>query len=122
MRHPGLAVTSSRAPVVRMLAALRSPVLGPWGGVVADRLDLRRLLLATQVTFALLAAVLWVLAPRGQVGVGWLVMISLATGLVSVVDGPARQTFGGVLVPPGELARLPGSSSSIKVRPPSRSP
>jgi MFS family permease len=69
--------------LVRAASSLPTLVLGPWGGVVADRLDPRQLLLATQVTFALLAALPWVLALRGQVGVGWLVMISLATGLVS---------------------------------------
>jgi MFS family permease len=90
--------------LVLAAGSLPTLVLGPWGGVAADRLNLRRLLLATQVVFALLAAGLWLLAARGEATIAWLVGIGAVTGLVAAVDGPARQAFAGTLVPAEYLA------------------
>ena len=81
-----------------------SLLFGPWGGVVADRVDLRKLLLTTQVLFCALAAVLWSLAAAGKASVTALVAIGVAGGVVQIVDSPARQAFVGRLVQPSDLA------------------
>ena len=54
--------TGSAASLGMVLASGSLPqlLLGPWGGAFADRFDLRRLLLITQVAFAVLAGALWV--------------------------------------------------------------
>src|ERR1700679_3993891 len=46
-----------------------SLLFGPWGGAVADRVDLRKLLVATQTLYCLLAALLWALAAAGDASV-----------------------------------------------------
>src|ERR1700722_8255866 len=55
-------LTGSASSLGLVLAAggLPSLLLGPWGGTVADRVDLRKLLIATQTAYGLLAAALWV--------------------------------------------------------------
>jgi MFS family permease len=81
-----------------------SLLFGPWGGVVADRVDLRKLLLTTQVLFCALATLLWSLAAAGKATVTALVVIGVAGGVVQIVDSPARQAFVGRLVQPSDLS------------------
>ncbi len=54
--------TGSAASLGMVLASGSLPalLLGPWGGAFADRFDLRRLLLVTQVALAVFAGTLWV--------------------------------------------------------------
>jgi MFS family permease len=101
-----LQLTGSAAALGLVLAAggIPSLILGPWGGTVADRVDLRKLLISTQTAFGLLAALLWVIAAAGSASVGLVVAVSVAGGFVQVVDSPARQAFVSALVPPADLA------------------
>ena len=55
-----------------------SLLFGPWGGAVADRVDLRKLLVVTQTLYCLLAALLWALAAAGEASVPALVAIGVA--------------------------------------------
>src|SRR5579863_2784955 len=63
-----LRLTGSAASLGLVLAAggLPALILGPWGGPIADRVDLRKLLIATQAAFGILAAMLWVFAATGS--------------------------------------------------------
>jgi predicted MFS family arabinose efflux permease len=99
-------LTRSASDLGLVLAAggIPSLLLGPWGGEVADRVDLRNLLLATQSLYCLLAALLWVLAAAGEASVAALVVIGVAGGIVQIADSPARQAFVSRLVPPDDLA------------------
>jgi MFS family permease len=101
-----LQVTGSPASLGLVLAVggLPSLLLGPWGGLIADRVDLRRLLIVTQAIFAALAGLLWLLAANGHAGVPLIVAIQVVGGVVSIVDSPARQSFVSDLVPPQDLA------------------
>jgi predicted MFS family arabinose efflux permease len=90
--------------LVLAVGGIPSLLLGPWGGEVADRVDLRKLLVATQTLYCLLAALLWVLAAAGRAGVPALVIIGVAGGFVQIADSPARQAFVSRLVPPDDLA------------------
>jgi MFS family permease len=101
-----LQLTGSASSLGLVLAASGVPSLlfGPWGGSVADRVDLRKLLIATQTAFALLAATLWLTAALTKPSVGLVVGIGVAGGFVSIVDSPARQAFVSSLVPPDDLA------------------
>jgi MFS family permease len=98
--------TGSPGDLGLILAAggIPSLLFGPWGGAVADRMDLRKLLVVTQTLYCLLAALLWVLAGAGEASVAALVAIGVAGGVVQIADSPARQAFVGRLVPPGDLA------------------
>jgi MFS family permease len=101
-----LKLTGNAASLGLVLAAGGVPSLlfGPWGGSIADRVDLRRLLIGTQLAFGLLAGLLWALALTGHATVPVIIAISLASGVVSIADSPARQAFISSLVTPDDLS------------------
>ena len=101
-----LELTGSPRDLGLVLASggIPSLLLGPWGGAVADRVDLRKLLLVTQTLYCLLAALLWALAAAGEASVAALVAIGVAGGFVQIADSPARQALVSRLVPPDDLA------------------
>jgi len=101
-----LELTGSPRDLGLVLASggIPSLLLGPWGGAVADRVDLRKLLLVTQTLYCLLAALLWALAAAGDASVAALVAIGVAGGFVQIADSPARQALVSRLVPPDDLA------------------
>lgn len=85
------------------LQFLPSLVLGPWGGMIADRFAKRKILILCQGMAALLAAALAVLALTGAIEVWHVYVIALVLGLVTVLDQPARQVFVNELVGPKYL-------------------
>jgi len=101
-----LKLTGNAASLGLVLAAGGVPSLlfGPWGGTIADRVDLRRLLIGTQLAFGLFAGLLWGLAVTGHASVPVIIAISVASGFVSIVDSPARQAFISSLVTPDDLS------------------
>ena len=66
---------------------------GAWGGVLADRLDKRRVLIVTQLIKAVLALLLGALVITGAVSMWMVYAIALAEGLVNVVDNTSRRSF-----------------------------
>src|ERR1700689_284255 len=82
--------SASSLGLVLAVGGLPSLVLGPWGGTIADRVDLRKLLIVTQSLFGVLAATLWVVAVRGLASVGVVIAINVIAGFVQIVDSPAR--------------------------------
>ena len=66
---------------------------GAWGGVLADRLDKRRLVLVTQAIKASLAGLLGLLVVTGVVEMWMVYAVALAGGIVEVVDNTARRSF-----------------------------
>lgn len=83
-----------------------TPVLlgGAWAGAWVDRLDRRRLLIATQTTLVVLGLVLAVLAATGVARPWMLFALAAATGCVAALDNPARQVFVLELVGRGRVA------------------
>ena len=79
-------------------------VVRPLGGAVADRVELRKLLIVTQTFYCLLAALLWALALADAASVATLVAVGVAGGVVQIADSPARQALVSRLVPPNDLA------------------
>jgi len=71
------------------------PILlfGAWGGLLADRMPKRRLLMITQSLMALPALALWALTTSGGIEVWMVYALVLARGAVNAVDNPARQSF-----------------------------
>ena len=68
-------------------------LVGAWGGLLADRLEKRRLLLAMQASMGLLALALGLLTLSGSVRLWMVYLLALALGAVTTVDNPARQAF-----------------------------
>jgi MFS family permease len=80
-----------------------SLALAPLGGVLADRIDKRRLLLLTQSVAALQALVLFALTVTGLVEIWHIMVLALALGFVNALDMPVRQSFAADLVPREDL-------------------
>ena len=81
---------------VGLTAALQFlPILlfGAWGGLLADRVAKRRLLMLTQSLMALPALTLWALTMSGHVEVWMVYALVLVRGTVNSIDNPARQSF-----------------------------
>jgi MFS family permease len=90
-----LQLTGSGALLGLVAAAQFVPVLllGPYGGLIADRSSKRRLLLMTQSLLGLLALTLGLLTVTHVVRLWMVFVLAVALGVVNSVDQPTRQTF-----------------------------
>lgn len=75
-------------------------LLGAPAGVLADRVDNRRLLMATSTASGLLALTFGVLAATGHMTIWWIDVLTLLLGLALAVERPAMQAFLFQLVGP----------------------
>ena len=73
-------------------------LLGPFGGLIADRLDKRKVLYATQGTAGALALTLGILAATHTVVLWEVYLLATGLGFVNLFDNPARQTFVSEMV------------------------
>ncbi|MGW4678173.1 MFS transporter [Micromonospora taraxaci] len=81
-----------------LLQAAPTLLLSVWGGVLADRLPARPLLITAQAAHAALAAGLGAAALTGFGGLPLIFAISLATGAVSAIEGPVMGRWASTLV------------------------
>ena len=79
-----------------------------WGGIVADRMDRRRIMLAAQTVMALVSLVLAGLALGHGDRVWPLYLLNAVQASAAAFDNPARQALIPRLVPPADL---PGALS-----------
>lgn len=82
-------------------------------GVLIDRLDARRVVLATQAAQMALSAVLAAVALAGAVEAWHIYVLAFLAGTVTVVDAPARQALTYRMVGPRELPNAVGLNSSL---------
>ncbi len=68
-------------------------LLAPIGGTVADHFDRRRVIMATQSAFMVLALLLATLTFTGVIRVWHIMVIAASLGVVNAFDIPARQSF-----------------------------
>jgi MFS family permease len=88
LTHSGVAVGVTAA-----LQFVPILLLGAYGGLLADRLDKRRLLMLTQGLMALPALALWGLTLTGGIEVWMVYALVLVRGTINAIDNPARQSF-----------------------------
>ncbi len=74
-------------------------ILAPFGGVLADRIEKRHALLATQIAACVQAFVLFVLTATGIVQIPMVMVMAFLLGLVNAIDMPLRLTLAPDLVP-----------------------
>ncbi|MEU6704983.1 MFS transporter [Streptomyces wuyuanensis] len=98
--------------VIVTVQCLPAIVLGLWGGATADRYPKRRLMVACNVTSALLALTLGVLTLVHAAGMGTVCAVAAVLGIVSAVEGPARQAFIPQLVAPGARRSATGLTAA----------
>lgn len=75
------------------LQHLPTLLVGPWGGLFADRIDKRKLLVCTHILGGVLALVLALLVATGSVRFWMVLALALAHGSVVAFEHPARHSF-----------------------------
>lgn len=100
-----LELTGSGTLLGATLALQHLPTLlvGPWGGLLADRASKRAILITTQALSGLLAIALGSLTAAAVVEL-WMVMaLASALGVIHALDKPARNAFVVEMVGPDRL-------------------
>ncbi len=104
------------ATVLGVIVALQTVpvlVLGPYGGVIADRVDKRRMMIALQAAMGLQALILGVLTVAGVVRVWEIGLLAVALGLNNAFENPSRQSFMLELVGPEHLRNAVSLNSTL---------
>ena len=73
-------------------------LLGPFGGMIADRFDKRKILYFTQSIAGILALTLGTLVVTGHIHIWMIYIIALCLGLVTTINSPTTQTFVSEMV------------------------
>ncbi len=87
-----------------LFRALPAMLLSLPGGVLADRMDRRKLLIVTQALAALLSLALALLTTTGQIRVWHIYAVTFLSGAVGIFDAPARTAMIPALVAAEQLA------------------
>lgn len=87
-----------------LFRALPVMILSLPGGVLADRMDRRRLLIITQTMAAFLSLALALLTFSGQIRVWHIYAVTFLSGAVGIFDAPARTAMIPALVSAEQLA------------------
>jgi MFS family permease len=102
-----LVLTLTGSPVMAGVSvaasALPSLVLGPIGGALADRWPRRVVAAVAQTLLAVIAATTALLAATGALSVPVLIALSVASGVVGTMNGPASALLGNELVAPDDV-------------------
>ena len=88
-------------------------LLGPVGGIVADRWNRHRVVIGTQAASMVLAFMLAGLTLTGKIKVWEIITLSALLGCVNAFDIPARQTFLMDMVGREDLVSAIGLNSSM---------
>jgi MFS family permease len=88
-------------------------LLAPIGGMVADRHNRHRIVIATQTSAMLLAFILSGLTLLRHVQVWQIMALAVLQGVVNAFDIPARQAFVVEMVQPEDLINAIGLNSSM---------
>jgi len=95
--------SSTALGLVIALQTLPVLLLAPYGGVIADRIDKRRLMIALQTAMGLQALALGLLTVTGVVKVWEIGVLAVLLGLNNAFENPSRQSFMLELVGPEHL-------------------
>lgn len=98
---------------VTAMQFLPTMLLAPYGGMIADRMDKRRLIMATQASAGLLALVLGIVTLTGAVELWMVYVIAAGFGVVTAIDNPSRQTFVMEMVGPEDVTNAVTLNSVI---------
>lgn len=110
-----LALTGSgiAAGAVSALQFLPILLFGAWGGLLADRVSKRRLLVVTQLLMALPALGLFAVTVSGVVTPLMVYALVFARGAVNAIDNPARQSFAIEIVGADRVVNAVGLNSVV---------
>src|SRR5260370_5133143 len=109
MVHTGSVLLLTLFASLHFFGTLASPMFG----VLGDRLGGRVMLCAMRVTYALLAALMTLLALTGLLTTGWVFALATLAGVIRPNDLVMRNTLIGETIPPGHLMGALGMSRAI---------
>jgi MFS family permease len=98
---------------VTTLQFLPLSIFSLFGGVLADRIPKRRLLIVTQSIAAVQALILAVLTSAGMIQLWHIYVLALMLGMSNAFDNPARQSFPIELVGRDEVANAVALNSTL---------
>jgi MFS family permease len=100
-----LSLTHSSTALGLVVALQTLPVLllAPYGGVIADRVDKRRLMIGLQVAMGVQALILGLLTVTGAVRVWEIGVLAALLGVNNAFENPSRQSFMLEMVGPEHL-------------------
>jgi MFS family permease len=100
-----LKLTHSSTALGGIVALQTLPVLllAPYGGVIADRVDKRKLMIGLQTLMGVQALVLGVLTVTGEVQVWQIGVLAAILGVNNAFENPSRQSFMLEMVGPEHL-------------------
>ncbi len=87
-------------------------LLSAWAGLLADRVNRRKLLMCTQAAQGVLAFALGALVLSGHAQLWHVYVFAALLGAVAAIDQPVRQTFVAELVPARRLSNAVGLNST----------
>ncbi len=87
--------------------------LGAWGGVLADRVDKRKLLVFTAIMMGCSAAALAILTLSGVIELWMVYVLVLVQGLAQAADNPTRLSFVSEMTGPADLPNAVGLNSAM---------
>ncbi|MDQ1393976.1 MAG: hypothetical protein QOF30_2953 [Acidimicrobiaceae bacterium] len=99
--------------VVTALQFLPMLLLGTYGGVIADRLEKRRTLIATQAGMAFSSAALAAITLAGADPLWAIYLLTFLLGTFSAVDMPVRQAFVSEMVGQDDLPNAVALNSAM---------
>ncbi len=110
-----LKLTDSATTLGLIVALQTLPVLlfGPYGGVIADRVNKRRVMIALQAVMGIQALVLGLLTVTNSVSVWEIGVLAFILGLNNAFENPARQSFMMELVGPRHLRNAVSLNSTM---------
>jgi MFS family permease len=100
----GLVVALQFAPML---------VVGPFAGVLCDRVDKRKLLIATQTAMMLCALLLGALVLTDTVTLAWVFVVALLSGVAWCVDQPTRNAIVAELVGEDDMGNAVSLNAAI---------
>lgn len=98
--------------LVGLVRAIPALSITLFGGVLADRMDRRRLLIFTQSSAAVLAIILGILDFTNVVTVWQILLLAFLSSVVMAIDNPARQALVPDLVGKENIASAVGLNSA----------
>ncbi|MDT5099202.1 MAG: hypothetical protein QOC76_2939 [Mycobacterium sp.] len=101
-----LELTNSGGWLGITLAVQQLPLLflAPWGGLLADRMNKRTILIVTASAAMIPSLLLGVLTLTHHINVGFVLGLAVVGGLIDALDKPARQSFPSEMVSAPHLA------------------
>ena len=99
--------------VVSLLQYLPVMIFSLYGGVLADRVPKRTLLLVTQSISLVQAGVMWLLVITGTIQVWHILLLVALLGITNALDSPARNAFINEMVGREDLPNAVALNSSL---------